>query len=369
MFSKNNLVIYDDVFPYLLSGFRIAEYNFYLKNINKVVIYSDAKNFDQYKKDYLIRYPEFSKNIKKLETTSKIHGSLLYTIFLNNVYNILPTIEKSKIPFVFTLYPGGGFWINQKESDDKLLSVCSSKFLKKIFVTQDNTYKYLLSKKFCTKDKIKYVYGGVLASDFYKKNTPEKITYPNMKPTLDVCFVANKYMKKGKDKGYDVFIECANILSEKADNIRFHVVGGGWKDEINTEQIKDKITFYDTVFTEFFPKFYSNMDIICSPNKPYILTPGAFDGFPTGSCIEAGLSGVAVLCSDELKMNKKFTNKKDIYVIPLSARKIADIILNLNNNPKQLYLLSKHCKESFNKVFDIDRQMNKRCKTLKMFIK
>ena len=44
-----------------------------------------------------------------------------------------------------------------------------------------------------------------------------KSFYKKTKNTFDICFVAYKYMEKGLDKGYDIFIQvCKNIAALSA---------------------------------------------------------------------------------------------------------------------------------------------------------
>lgn len=366
-FFKKKLVILDDVFPYLLSGFRIAEYNYYLDKC-KTEIYSTFEDFEKIKNEYSKIYPLFAKNIHKFDHSKKYNCSLFYTIFLNNIFNFLPIIEKEKTPFIFTLYPGGGFCIDDKISDDKLRKVCSSKYLKKIIATQINTKKYLINKGFCKEEMIEFIYGGVLPSDYYKENIVSKKYYRSDKNNFDICFVANKYMERGVDKGYDVFIDVAKKISALFPNIFFHVVGGFTKDDIDITEIENKIKFYGIKYKDFFPKFYSEMDMIISPNRPYVLFPGSFDGFPTGSCVEAGLAGVAVFCSDELNLNICFKNNEDIYLIPINAQKITEILIEYYKNPDKLYDLAKNCQNSFLKNFNIENQMEKRYEILKKYL-
>ncbi|HLP47639.1 MAG TPA: glycosyltransferase, partial [Candidatus Kapabacteria bacterium] len=290
---------------------------------------------------------------------------LFYTIFINNIYNFLPFIERHQTPFVFTLYPGGGFQIDNSESDKKIRTVFSSKYFKKVIVTQKNTRDYLIGKNFCPENKIGFIYGGVLPSDYYKEHAISKKYYKKEKNTLDICFVANKYMEKGLDKGFDVFIEVAKNLCEKTKDIFFHVVSGCGEKEINVDDIKNRIKFYGLQYRDFFPEFYSKMDIILSPNRPYILLPGSFDGFPTGSCAEAGLAGVAVFCSDELNMNVKFKDGEDIKIIPVDASAIAHTILRYHEESEELYGLASECQKSFQREFGINYQMGKRYEILK----
>lgn len=111
------------------------------------------------------------------------------------------------------------------------------------------------------------------------------------------------------------------------------------------------------------------MDIICSPNIPFKLDTGYFDGFPTSCCVEAAFAGVAVFCSDELNLNIEFINNFDICIIPVEPKKIAKIILNYFNDLNSLYNLSQRCRDKFLKVFDIKVQMHKRQQVIQSCLK
>jgi glycosyltransferase involved in cell wall biosynthesis len=361
------LVIFDDYFPNLLTTFRVAEYNFYLENYN-CDIYSTLNNFIPFKHEYLKKYPNFIDKINPFVSNGNFACSLFYTVFINNAHFFLPIFEKENIPFVFTLYPGGGFWLNNNISDEKLYRVCKSPLLKKIIVTQNITYNYLLKKKFCSEDKIAFIYGGVLPSNYFKNNLVPKKRYKQEKKYFDICFVAHKYMVRGLDKGYDIFIEVAKNLHLISEDIRFHIVGNFDKYDIDISKIKDKIFFYGIRHREFFPDFYSRMDIILSPNKPFQNFPGKFDGFPTGACIEAGMNGVAIFCTDELNLNFKFQNKYDICIISLNVESIVNIILEYFNNLGKLYNLSINCQNKVFELYNFEEQMAKRINILNKYL-
>ena len=357
---RADLIILDDVFPYLLSGFRIEEYNRYMQEFSSVKIYSFSAHFKKYRSEYIKVYPEFSKHVHRGCLEEKYRCSLFYTIFLNNIFHYLPIIEKQRTPFVFTLYPGGGFQVGNTRSDDMLSTVCGSPYLKKIIVTQRNTREYLREKRFCPEEKMEFIYGGVLPSDYYRENELPKKYYKKDKQTFDICFVANKYIDKGLDKGYDIFIDVAKILAKRTPDIRFHVVGSFDEQEVDVQGVRDQITFYGLRYKDFFPDFYSHMDIILSPNRPYVLTPGSFDGFPTGSCIEAGFAGVAVFCSDELNLNIRLKDEEEIRLIPLDPYRIAEIVLDYYMRPDALYRLARGCQARFYEIFGVQEQMGRR---------
>jgi glycosyltransferase involved in cell wall biosynthesis len=368
IFSKKpenrRLVIYDDYFPNLATGFRIAEYNYYLRHFPTSQVHSIDKDFGNHKKEYSGLYPQYRKRVKYYKARFNYPNTLIYTVFINNIFRFMPVIERQKLPFIFTLYPGGGFRLNYEESEKKIEKVLASPHLQKVIATQTITRDYLLAKNLCDPEKIELIYGGVLPSDYYRQHRAQKRKYRRDKDTFDICFVATKYTEKGIDKGYDTFIEVSRMLSEVSDDIRFHVVGNFTRDEIDVSTPGDRITFYGVKHLDFFPRFYASMDIILSPNIPFKFKPGSFDGFPTGSCVEAGMGGVAVLCTDELDLNREFVSNHDICIIPRNSQDICDIVLHYYRNLDDLYQLSENCRKSFLSIFNIDRQMSARIKII-----
>jgi len=369
---KCDLLVLDDIFPHLLSAFRIAEYNRYLSEFSESVIYSTAKAFPIINEsrslslvvqDYETYYPQFRKRVFELDTSTRFDAKLAYMIFINNAYGFVETLEKNKIPFVFTLYPGGGFALNTPNVDQMLMRVFLSPYFRKVIVTQKVTYDYLLERELINSEKVEFIYGGVFPSDIYKQSKLQKKRYKNEKQTFDICFVANKYMSKGIDKGYDTFISVAEKLVDVQD-MYFHVVGSFDELDIDISLIKDKITFYGKRYTDFFPDFYSKMDIILSPNIPFILNDGAFDGFPTGCCVEAALSEVAVFCTDILNQNIYFQNRENIVLISTDADRIVQDIFFYYRNTENLYLLAKKGEQAFGDIFSIENQISLRLKVL-----
>ncbi|UWG96663.1 hypothetical protein LPY66_17540 [Dehalobacter sp. DCM] len=82
-------------------------------------------------------------------------------------------------------------------------------------------------------------------------------------------------------------------LARSAENIRSHVVGNFDRSDIDVSELGDRIIFYGLRNKSFFPTFYSGIDLIVSPNLPFVLIPGKnYDGFPTGCCIDAALHNV-----------------------------------------------------------------------------
>ncbi len=368
-----SLIILDDIFPHLLSAFRVAEFNAFLDEFPDAEVQSTAstfpainesRTFEEVREEYLGYYPQYRNRVVKYRQGSNLAGELVYMIFLNNADYFLADIERSGIPFIFTLYPGGGFALDQDISDEKLKRVCSSKYLKKIITTQRVTRDYLLSKGYCDPEIIEFIYGGVLPSNQLSAFPTERKHYGTNKKTFDVCFVANKYMEQGIDKGYDVFIQTARELLKRSRNYSFHVVGSFDSSDIEVSDFAERIRFYGTQKTDFFSEFYNRMDAILSPNVPFVLSPGAFDGFPTGACIEAGLCGVALFCTDELSLNSALIDGEEIRIISREPGDIADVVDDYRINPDKLVLLSRQGQLAFRRIFSLEAQMNPRIEIL-----
>jgi glycosyltransferase involved in cell wall biosynthesis len=369
--AAERLIILDDYFPNLLSSFRVAEYHACLKRFPSAEVHStgtalgEHKTFDGLLGEYESRHPEFKNRVLKFHRRRVLHGSAGYTVFLNNAYRFIESAEKSGLPFLFELYPGGGFRLDAERSDEKLRRVFSSHAFRKVIVTQPITRDYLLGKNFCEPAQIEFVFGGVVPSDRFSASAAPKRCFGADKETLDVCFVANKYMPGGVDKGYDRFVGAAKLLAERHGKVRFHVVGPFDVSDGDLSGLGGRLTFYGTRQTDFFGTFYAGMDIIVSPNASFLLAPGAFDGFPTGCCMEAGLCGVAVFCTDELRQNEgAFKEGEEIVIISREAQDIAEKVEVYLKAPARLAEFSVATRRAFHRVLDIEHQMKPRLKVL-----
>ena len=245
VFHKDNwdIAIIDDYFPHPLSAFRRQEFDSYLEEFDKVKIYTTLNSVHDQSKDEVIanfkkRSPQYAHQIEIFKPDTIINAKLVYLIFLWNAYSHIDYLEKIKTPFVFTLYPSGGFGLNSADSDRMLKRVTSSPYFRRVIVTQEVTYNYLIENKYCTPDQIEYIYGVVVPIEQIQADYPGKKHFGPDKNTLDICFVAAKYTEKGVDKGYDVFIDVARQLCEKYDNIHFHVVGGLGEQDIDVSALR-----------------------------------------------------------------------------------------------------------------------------------
>lgn len=368
-----SLLILDTVFPHPLSPFRYHEFKHYLETFPNAYAVATAEHMhllaDKRSPEELIQDFEQSnphlrgRTIHPLNQLDNITAKLAYMTFLNNVKLYLDLLEEKQIPFVFTLYPGGGFEMDQPNTDLVLRRIFNSRMFRKVIVTQNVTRDYLLRKSFCDAEKIEFIYGVVSCLN-ENENLKQKRHFSINKDTLDICFVAYKYSAKGVDKGYDVFIDTAKRLAKSHDNIRFHVVGNfGWED-IPLDGLEGKIAFYGVHKQEWFADFYYDKDIIISPNVPFVLLKGAFDGFPTASCTDAALYEVAMFCTDDLGQNIKFVDREDIVLISHDPKDLTADIEYYYTHPDELAALAKKGAATVRDIYCDENQLLPRQKLL-----
>lgn len=350
--SKLDLALIDCQFPQSKPfGFRNYEINGLLGKFKNAKAYAmfpmkpdkkawfrhgygvKKKEFKKNLEGYLTHYPENKNKIAYLPKRLQNVG-VTYCCFLAQAYVLLPYLNKNKLPFVFVLYPGGAFGLNNASSDAMLAEIFKSPYFRKVIVTQPATKDYLLQKKLCSVDKIEYLFGGYL--QFSLDDVKPKKKYPDDKKTLDICFVAARYSPFGMDKGYDLFIEAGKALIAKYPFVRLHVVGDFDPTDIDVSTISDKITFYGFQTPEFLKDFYPSMDICLLPNRPFKLYQGNFDGFPLGC--EAMIFGSVLMTTDELDNNQgTFMDGQELIIIKPEAQDILQKIMPLIEKPEKLY--------------------------------
>jgi len=364
--ETRDLLILDTVFPHPLSPFRYQEFISLLEHFNNSIVLTTGEHLPALKElrpieevidEFEVIRPDLaSRTVAVSHEISSYHGRLAYVEFHYNIKVFIDSLEKCQIPFIFTLYPGGGFQVDVPESDSVLRRIFSSPLFRKVIVTQKLTYDYLIRKDFCDADQIEFIYGVVTPTEMLEKSNNKKY-YGVDKSTLDICFVAHKYIEKGIDKGYDVFIEVAKRTVKLFDDVNFHVVGSFSEEDLPLDGLEGRIKFYGLRSSDWLRSFYQEMDIILSPNVPFVLLEGSFDGFPTASCTEAGANGVVILCTDSLGLNIKFTDWEDIVLIPHDAEKITEIISQLRDDPAKIAEISKNGARKIREIYSYENQI------------
>ncbi len=372
-FKKYDLVIFDDIFPNPISGFRYAEFDAYLKYFESSKIITSSGSYKvlnqtdgQFYEDvysYRRANPNTSAKLNILRRFNNINGNLFYCVFYNNIIGKIDTLNRLKIPFIFTLYPGGGFNLKNEEIIKNLRRVCQSPYFKGIIATQKITVEFLEKNQICSRDQINYLFGGIIPQ--HSINVQRQLFYGHNKKTLDICFCAAKYMEGGRDKGYDIFVETAYLLSQKYSEVHFHVIGGFNVNDIELNSLATKFTFYGYKKYEELQSIFLRMDFILSPNRPDTLHPGFFDGFPLGTVVEAALCGVIPLLTDELKQNDAFNND-EVFICQPNANSFFQQLEKLLI--ADLKVISSKVQRRFREIYSNDTQLVKRINFLKKHI-
>lgn len=367
--QEDSLAIIDDVFPHPQSGFRYEEFTSYLETFDGATVYTTGESnvcFTPYQglprliEAHGARHPDIRNRIIPYPPGAPLRASLAYMVFAQNAWRHLATLERDKVPFVFTLYPGGGFLLDDETSDDRLRRTFSSPMFRRVIVTQTLTRDYLLRKSLCPPDRISFIYGVVTPRSALDPNAEKKLRFGYGKPTLDICFTAHKYRTDGHDKGYDFFLDVARALTLQCPEAHFHVAGGFGPDDLPIDGLEGRITFHGSHDQNWFRGHYRDKDLILLANVPFVLLRGAFDGFPTGCGSDAMLSGTALFCTDPLKLNCEFTDGHDLVVIERDVPAVVERIMEFRNKPAALRALGEQGAAAARKVYSYNRQVEER---------
>ena len=375
-FGDGGIVVLDDLFPHPGSAFRFEEFRSYLDAMPEVRILStggafpfadERRSLETVIAEHIRVFPGHAGRVSPLHVEALPRACLYYAIFLHVIYGAIDAIERQARPFAFTLYPGGSFALHEEISDARLRRVLGSPCFRKVIVTQPVTRRYLLDNRFCRADQIVELNGGVLT----RVSLPPPVGkrwYARDKTTFDIAFVANRYSPTGADKGYDLFVEAAQALVSSGVDIRFHVVGRYDATILDLGDAADRFTFYGPQLTPFFDDFYRRIDVIVSPNQPFVLGAGKFDGFPTGCVVEAGMREVAIICTDELDLNVDYVDGEDLIIVRSDVDEIVASIKTLAAHPARLRALGANARRRALDIYSRERQMLPRIALLRQLV-
>lgn len=350
-----DLLILDDILPSNLSPWRSYEFDKLCENFPNTRIYYDLSTYKNYNQNKSVKenldqltahYPSLKSKVHKNSFFRNKNCKLVYTIFYNNMCLHFDFIKKNNLDFVFTLYPGGGFVLNNDAIDLKLKTIFNNQGFKKVIVNQYVTQKYLVEKNLCDPSKIALIPGVPLKIDNYLTTEISKD-----KTVTNLLFFANKYTKGGLDKGFDIF---EKIVDHFKDNpsYSFFVIGGFSGDDLQNSQLVSKINFLGTLSESEFDVHLKKMHIAISPNRPFILHEGAFDGFPLATSVTSSLYGLVNLMTDYLNEgeNLNFIDTQHYYKIDETISNTIDVINQLHNDPN---LMNQVATEGRNKIISL----------------
>jgi hypothetical protein len=343
---KPGVLILDDFFPNLLTGYRVAEYNALMRESGAVRVLSSATDFDEQHARYAARYPEFAARVQRFDpaTSAPRAGEVVYLNFLNNAHRFLPWIERHGVPFAFTLHPGGGFGIGADFSDAWLARVLASPLLRHIVTTQPISELYLLdftARRGIALPPRTAIPGGPANDLYFDAAAPAHGPYHGEgKALLDIAFVAEKYMDGGHNKGWPAFAAAALALAD-LPQVRIHVVGGMTAEDADLGALGDRVRFHGRMETADLQRFLAGIDIAVSLSRPGVLHAGNFDGFPTGTSVEASLAGAAIVASDALLQNPGYVDGESIVLVEPEATSVTTALRALADQPRRIGAIAR----------------------------
>ncbi len=373
-----DLVIFDDCYPHPMSGFRVEEFNAILSHVDNSKAVLSGSVYAHYHQppgaharhvaEVSGSRPHIAHKLFFGDGNSIDRCRLFYCVFLNNILKVLPELERKAIPFVFTLYPGGGFRTGDPETDRLLRIVFSSPCFRKVIVTQRRTYDYLVDRKFCRPADIEFIFGVVVPQESMQDTGIPRKYFPTDKETFDLCFCAMRYTPTGEDKGYPHFIGLMKAVSGKYRYLRFHVIGNFDDTVIDLSGYEDRIVFHGPQDFHGLRDLFREMDMILSPNQPDKLAEGAFDGFPLGTVVEAALNGVAVMLSDECGENRYFENGRELLIVKPDVDEMTRVLENGLRNTEALYRMAEAGQARFRQMYAHATQLAPRIRLLESLL-
>jgi glycosyltransferase involved in cell wall biosynthesis len=372
--GRPSLAVFDNLFPSRMSGFRLAEYTYLLRCLPSAEAWcggeligfaGTAGSNEEELAAFRASHPSLADRVIRFQdaVASGRRPGLVYTIFLSQIHRHLPLLEAERLPFAFTLYPGGGLQLGVDLSDFRLREVCASPWFRRMIVTQRITREYVVSRGLCPPEKI-VLLPGCVAVDREGLALPERPVFGHDKDALDLCFAAHRYEASGRNKGYGLFLDIARVLAGRFPHVRFHVVGGFTPEDLPVEGLSGRIVFHGAMPVHDLARFFTRMDGIVSPNAAFETQAGAFDGFPTGTCSEAALSGCAVFACDPLNSNESFLHGRDLVIIPHHAPSAAYIIGEWLRQPERLADLGRQGQAAFRTFYAPESQLAPRLRVL-----
>lgn len=303
--NKLDLIIFDDVLPSPFSPWRGHEFKCLLENFPNSIVIADQRqknfsgkvSFRKRKFNLGIKYQILSKKLSKHSVFLNINSKIFYTLFFGSISYYFEKLEKYKINFVFTLYPGGEWEFYNSHKDKRLIQIVCSRYCKGVLVNQKCTYDYLIDNLALNNHNIKLIHGVTLDfSEFSQIREYQEFEI------IKIVFIGHKYTNNGEDKGLPIFLEVAQQFANK--NVEFYIIGNFDIKNFNVSENILNIKFLGLLAESNLNDFLSKTHIVLSPNSPFKLHKGAYDGFPLGAVGTAGVLGNLILTTDFFNESK-----------------------------------------------------------------
>ncbi|MGY1741608.1 MULTISPECIES: FkbM family methyltransferase [unclassified Blastococcus] len=357
-------VVLDDYFPTKGTGFRIAEFDWMLRHGVVAEVMTTIEPLEPLLAEYATLYPETAGQVSAYDPRRLGEFDCASIMFLNNAARFLYDLEQASLPFVLQLYPGGGLNLGEPGAQRKLRRVLSSPLLQHVITTQPLVTEVVTALTGGSVP-VTEVIGGPVGRSHLAPGAGLRTNYfGSGKEHLDVCFVAQRYTVDGSDKGWPVYLAALRTLADAGLPVRGHVVGGFGPADVGEQYAALDLSFSGVLSTPELRRFYLDMDVIVSPTTPGRLAPGAFDGFPTGACVEAALSGVALVATDPLDQNRLYTDGVDIHMPRADVAEVVERVLAMVAEPDGVRRVAQAGLRTTRRTYGVDAQLYSRRRVL-----
>ncbi|MFC7431123.1 MULTISPECIES: glycosyltransferase [unclassified Agrococcus] len=334
------VVIVDDHFPTVGTGFRIAEFSWLLRHGTVDRVATTSPNLEASLPAYSAQEPRVWERVEAFDDASLDGASLAYLVFLNTVDHHLDELERRRVPFVLELYPGGGLYLGDADVERRLDRVLASEMLRHVITTQPIVTERV-ARSVREGVGVTEIPGVVVDPLYLSPGAGRRSAYfGSGKEVLDVAFVAHRYTRDGADKGLPVFLGVVDRLRDAGVDVVAHLVGGHAADDLGD---RDPAGFrlHGVLPAIGLRSVLLGVDVVVSPVRADVLAPGSFDGFPTGSTIEAMLCGALAVTADPRAQNRDFRDGRDIVLEPADEDAIAARLLRISRREGELERIAR----------------------------
>lgn len=375
--DKLDLIIIDNFLPSPLSPWRTYEFSELCKKNSNSRIYCDLNSFKKYSignsfndsvKNLEVQFPSLKDKIYKFSVFNFIDSRLVYFLFYENVNKYFEILVRLKQDFVFTLYPGGCFEINNSKIDSRLSRICQSDICKKVIVNQYLVEEYLIDNRICPKRKIKLIHGVPLNLESSSGSLENQ--KKDLNSTLKVLFMGNKYTKDGEDKGFPVFVDFAHYAVKQNLDLKFVIAGNFSRNDVR-EDLQGIFEFRGFIQETDFTEFFKDIHIIISPNQPFRLKLGAFDGFPLATCVSAAFNEVLILATDFFEEGERIQFQDKIHFLKIfpTVKSIVDSVNLILSDRSIISSITRNAKLKIKDHYSFNSQIKPRLNLFEELLK
>lgn len=151
-------------------------------------------------------------------------------------------------------------------------------------------------------------------------------------------------------------------LIENKHNILPVVIRNFTKDDLEINELADKILFKGVLNEAAYQKELETTHIFISPNQPNILALGAFDGFPLSTAVATALVNNVLFLTDYFNESEKigFINTVDYFKLTNSLEDNISLIEKVIGNMNLMKEISQNGKNKTLNLYSFNNQIQPR---------